>query len=647
MAEVQRWTAAKLGKGLNDIPPELPFSFVYGGQPSAGLLKDWEVSDAGTGRAEDAGRGRLQHSRTWKDRSTGLEVRWVLVEYHDFPTIEWTVYFKNTGDRDTPMLSEVEALDTSLERSGGESFRLHHHKGTFVRADDFEPLTSTLKPGDRLRFAPPGGRPLGQVFPYFNLELQPDEGVIAVVGWPGQWRAEFACDQAKGLRLRAGQEKTHLALRPGEEIRTPLVVLQFWRGDWLRSQNLWRRWMLAHNIPRPEGREPTPLLTPCSSHQFAEMIHANEENQKLFIDRYLEERLNPDYWWMDAGWYVHHGGGWPRTGTWEVDRDRFPRGLRAITDHAHAQGLKTIVWFEPERVTPGTFLYTNNPAWLLGRDGQQKLLNLGHPEARTWLTDHVDRLLNEQGIDLYRQDYNIDPLAYWRGADTEDRQGITENHYVTGYLAYWDELRRRHPGLVIDSCASGGHRNDLETMRRSLPFLRSDFIFDPVGNQGHTYGLSFWLPYHGTGARHLEEYELRSALACPHFIACWDLRDRTLDYDFLRRILGEWRRYADNYLGDYHPLTPYTTANDAWMAWQFDRPEQGRGVVQAFRRAESSYEAARFKLHGLEPNARYQVTTLGSVNTSTELGGGELTQNGLRVEAPAAPMAVVMVYERL
>ncbi|MCL4179926.1 MAG: alpha-galactosidase [Verrucomicrobia bacterium] len=685
LAEAGRWAAAKLGRETAESPPEpavvvranhdpvqensragkplriaaepyqpraaysseLPFSFVYDGRPSAGLLQEWECTDAAVGKAEETGGGRVEHSRIWKDRATGLEVRWVVVEYRDFPTVEWTVYLKNTGKRDTPVLSAIEALDTAFERSSGTAFLLHHHKGTFVRADDFEPLTSTLRPGDRLRFAPPGGRPLGQVFPYYNLELQPDEGVIAVVGWPGQWRAEFECDQAKGLRLRAGQELTRLRLRPGEAIRTPLVVLQFWRGDWIRAQNLWRRWMLAHNLPRPEGREPTPLLTPCSSHQFAEMIHANEENQKRFIDRYLEERLDPDYWWMDAGWYVHHGGGWPRTGTWEVDRERFPRGLRAITDHAHAKGLKTIVWFEPERVTPGTFLYTNNPAWLLGRDGEQKLLNLGHAEARAWLTDHVDRLLTEQGIDLYRQDYNVDPLGYWRSADAEDRQGITENHYVSGYLAYWDELRRRHPGLLIDSCASGGHRNDLETLRRSLPFLRSDFIFDPVGNQGHTYGLSFWLPYHGTGARHLQEYELRSALACPHFIACWDLRDRTLDYDFLRRIMSEWRSYADNYLGDYYPLTPYTTANDAWMAWQFDRPEPGRGMVQAFRRSESVYEAARLKLQGLEHDARYRVTTLGQTNTAIDLPGGELMAPGLRVEAPGAPAAVVMVYQRL
>ena len=204
--------------------------------------------------------------------------------------------------------------------------------------------------------------------------------------------------------------------------------------------------------------------------------------------------------------------------------------------------MKSIVWFEPERVTPGTFLYTNNPAWLLGREGDQKLLNLGHAEARAWLINHVDRLLTEQGIDLYRQDYNIDPLNFWRGADAEERQGITENHYVTGYLAYWDELLQRHPGMLIDSCASGGHRNDLETLRRSLPFLRSDFIQDAVGNQCHTYGLSFWLPYHGTGTSSTGAYDLRSALACPHFIACWDMRDRNLDYDFLRKTIGDWRQ---------------------------------------------------------------------------------------------------------
>jgi alpha-galactosidase len=150
------------------------------------------------------------------------------------------------------------------------------------------------------------------------------------------------------------------------------------------------------------------------------MINANTRNQIQFIDRYREEKLNLDYWWMDAGWYWNKTG-WPNTGTWEVDTNRFPGGLRPICDHAHTGGEKIIVWFEPERVTAGTWLWDKHPEWLLG-----DLLNLGNEQARLWLTDHVSRMLTEQGIDLYRQDFNIDPLPYWRRNDTPDRQGITE-----------------------------------------------------------------------------------------------------------------------------------------------------------------------------------------------------------------------------
>jgi len=65
---------------------------------------------------------------------------------------------------------------------------------------------------------------------------------------------------------------------------------------------------------------------------------------------------------------------------------------------------------------------------------------------------------------------------------------------------FWDELRRRHPGMLIDNCASGGRRLDVESLRRSVPLWRSDYRFRDDRHQGMTYGLSFWIPYHGTGA---------------------------------------------------------------------------------------------------------------------------------------------------
>ncbi len=151
--------------------------------------------------------------------------------------------------------------------------------------------------------------------------------------------------------------------------------------------------------------------------------------------------------------------------------------MREVSERAHAAGTKFILWFEPERVTMNSWLAANHPEWLLPRPGEalklgpkdNRLLNLGDPRARTWLVDYLDAMFKSDGIDVLRTDFNFDPLRYWASGDAPDRQGLTENRYVTGLLAYWDELLRRDPERWIDTCASGGRRLDLETLRRAAP----------------------------------------------------------------------------------------------------------------------------------------------------------------------------------
>ncbi len=474
-----------------------PFSFVYDGKPSSQFLGSWKVERA----SKRLDKQRTQHTLAYTDPKSGLVVRAGGIEYHDFPTVEWTLYFKNSGKAATPIIEKIQALDVRFTRGHYGEFLLHHAVGSPCRPDDYGPLETPLPPKTAKKIAAAGGRPTNSDMSYFNLESPTAEGVIVVVGWPGQWSSLWTRDDGLGLHVQAGQELTHLKLLPGEEIRSPLVVLQFWKGDWVRAQNIWRRWMVAHNIPKPGGKTPQPELFGCSSHLYREMYDANEANQKMCIDRYLEERIPIGYWWMDAGWYPCDPVGWPKTGTWEVDSKRFPRGLRAISDHAHSKNVKTILWFEPERVAVDSWLFNKRPQWLLSTGSGQKLLNLGNTEAREWLTGHVDKLMTDQGIDLYRQDFNIDPLAFWRGVDAPDRQGITEIRYVEGYLAYWDELLRRHPDMFIDSCASGGRRNDLETMRRAIPLWRTDYRCEPVGTQCCTYGVSCGCRYPGRERR--------------------------------------------------------------------------------------------------------------------------------------------------
>ena len=633
------WLAGlPLGPLAGAYSTEAPFSFRYDGKDSSELLKAWRLDRSS--RKLDA--ARTEHALTYTDPRTGLSVRCVGVAYSDFPVVEWTVFLKNAGSGPTPIIEQLQAIDSEFERTTEGEFLLHHSKGSPNSPTDFQPFTTPLAPGGEKRFVATGGRPTDADLSYFNLEWA-KQGVIVALGWPGQWAAAFTRDKQRGVRLIAGQELTHFRLLPGEEVRTPLVALLFWEGSWNDSQNLWRRWMIAHNVPRPGGKLPPPQLAGSSGRQTIEMQGANEENQKAFLNRTLKTGVKLDYWWMDAGWYTFPAGWW-NTGSWDPDPKRFPNGFTPISKDAHSRGVKIIVWFEPERVTAGSWLAEKHPEWLLGSKEHDRLLFLGNREAREWLTGHVAKIIADQGIDTYRQDFNFPPLNIWRANDAEDRQGITEIQHVTGYLAYWDALLQRFPNLLIDTCASGGRRLDLETLRRSVPLWRSDYAYDPPAMQQLTYGLALWVPYFGTGFNSTDPYIFWSQMTPAPGIGL-DIERIESDAAQLRKLTGEWRSIADLYYGDYYPLTPYSTEPTAWLAWQFNAPATRNGMLQVFRRPESPFESARFRLSGLEPDASYLVRNLESA-AQTTYSGKALMETGLAANIDHRASALVIVYRK-
>jgi alpha-galactosidase len=624
-----------------------PFSFTYGGKPSAEILPAWARTETNFA----PGPTRVEHVIAWEHN--GLRAKCAAVEYTDFPLVEWTVYFTNAGPDKTPVLQDIQGLDTKLFRLGGPEFVLHGNKGDFTTADSYEPFQIQLNPSTATNFSPPGysGKscdgPNG--WPYYNLQ-NPGGGIILAIGWPGQWASSFARDTGDGLRVRAGQQLTRLYLNPGEEIRTPLIAMLFWGGnDVVRAQNIWRRWYIAHEIPRVNGLPPSAL----SQIQ----VGGSDTND---AGAFLRAGIIPDLCWRDAGgaytWYPNNSGpykgddAWLNTGTWEVDPKRYPNGFRPFTDWVHARGMKFALWFEPERVgASNCWLSANHPDWLLPGGSHGAILNEGNPAALRWLVHQVDGLLKSQGVDWYREDMNGGgPLPAWRENDAPDRQGITENLYIQGHLAFWDALLAMNPGLRIDSCASGGRRNDLETMRRAVPLLRSDFQWPTMakvvdGNQCQTCGVSSWLPFQGTGCYLYDAYSFRS-----FYMASFGMAGLTPENTAAQKqAYAECKRIAPIMLeGDYHPLTPYSLGDSVWMAWQFDRPERGDGVVQAFRRSGCGDSARSFQLRGLDPAADYLLENFDAKGPATT-SGKELTENGLRVEIKDRPGAAVIVYQRL
>jgi alpha-galactosidase len=628
----------RMGAPESTYTTDAPFSFVYNGKNSANLLKQWNVERST--RRLDAHRTR--YTVTYTDPSTQLVVRCVGVAYNDFPSIEWTVYFKNNGSVRTPILENIQAMDTHFAGEPDAVPVVHHSEGSSAQSTDFRPFETPLPPAAKQQFASRGGRPTDGDMPYFNVAWR-DRGLIAVLGWPGQWSLQMEGDAANGVRIAGGQQQTHFWLAPGEEVRTPLAVLQFWTGDWLDGQNAWRRWMVEHNLPRNDGKLPPPQLASGSSRATVEMQWANEANQKEAFLHILDMGLPINYWWMDAGWYPLTDGWW-KTGTWEPDTSRFPHGLRAISDVVHQHGHKVIVWFEPERVTQGSWLEKNHPEWLIGPKGKDQLLFLGNPEAWHWLVAHVSQMIQSEGIDTYRQDFNFEPLKLWQSNDTPDRAGITEIEHVEGYLAYFDELHRRFPHLLIDTCASGGRRDDLETLRRAVPLWRSDFAYEPDAMQMQTYGLAPWVPYFGTAANSPDPYVFRSQMTPAMGIGLDGVKTRE-QHAVQLKLLAQWKQVAEFYYGDFYPLTPYSAEKSAWMAWQYALPDRSAGMVQVFRRTDSPFETARLPLRGLNPKAHYVVTNP-DTGIKSAFTGADLIGKGVPVSISAKPGAVLLIYKK-
>jgi alpha-galactosidase len=125
----------------------------------------------------------------------------------------------------------------------------------------------------------------------------------------------------------------------------------------------------------------------------------------------------------------------------------------------------------------------------------------------------------------------------------------------------------------------------------------------------------------------------------------YDVRRNDIDYALLKKLLEQRSRMIDYLWADYYPLTSWSFENDVWMAWQFDRPEDGSGIIQAFRRPGSPYEMARLKLRGLDPRAAYRIRDM-DVEGEKRFSGRELLEKGLPVSITQQRGAVILMYDR-
>jgi alpha-galactosidase len=618
---------------------EAPFSFNYDGKVAD--VSHWRRGTIAAADAPELAQpgGQLnRRARTWTDRATGLRIVMASARY-EHGAREWMLSFQNTGQANTPIIEDIQAMDVVVPLPGG-ACTVHHSLGDRNSADSFRPLADALAPNGELKFAPVGGRSSDGHMPYFNLQHR-GGGLALAIGWSGQWAASFRREGDR-VRIRVGLEHTRLALRPSERIRTPRILAVDYRGtDALLGNQLLRKTLIDHCTPRRQGQVVLPPI--CGSVGEVDP-DGSYEGPHIRVMKPLAAN-GVEVFWSDMDPQQWYPGGFPNgTGTWEPDLKKYPRGLKPVGDAARAAGLGYLLWFEPERVAAGTEIAREHPEWVAG-GAKGGLFRLDLPEARRWITDKIDKQITLAGLQWVRWDFNMPPLQSWRSCDAPDRQGMTEIRHIEGLYAMWDELARRHPGLLMDICASGGRRLDFEMLSRGLPLWHSDLQCEgahPEADQLQNAGLYRWIPLHACGVFGLEpSYAFRSAATTGNIFAL--AAHAPENAEGVKRSIAIQKRLRPLALGDFYDTLPHTADLDKWFAYQFHRADLDAGFLIAFRRAKCAEATVSLRVSGVKPKGKYVVTDV-DTGEKRQVTGAALS--ALAVSVGNAPGSALLIYER-
>lgn len=612
------------------------FTFSYGGKAFSAFIGSWKKE---TGERKQ----RNDTIRTLKYTSPdGVTAEATVTLRADFPSVEWVCRFGNTSGATSEAVSQINVIDSEL---GTADMTLTYPRGSYVEEagvydgfDDFERLDYDFTKTSVFRSESTSGRSTSKNMPYFDLH-NGNGGVIATIGWTGTW----SCRITKGensMSMRAGMSLINTVLYAGEEMRTPSMLLMFYSGDQDDGHNLWRRLILNHYSPKDGSGEPvryTPIFLGAGYADTGERGILGAVNK-------VKSGIAAEGIWIDASWYgTREGTDWySQAGNWYLNKSLYPNGFAATKAAVKNAGLELLMWFEPERAFKNTKLYTDHPDWFIGPDNDsQALFDFTNDDAVEYMINFISGMLNDCGVTWYRQDFNISPASYWTandGKSSDRRVGMTEVKYITGLYHFLDGITENVPGLMIDNCAGGGRRLDIEMLKRSIVLWESDnFCGDrnptAEGTVNMNMNLSYWMPVHsgGMGSSYTKSrlYEYRCAYATG--LQFHETGDRT----FADELLTEYREIRGYFADNFYILSQGTPdklefSNYGYMCMTDDGSE---GFLMLIHPARSMKARQTFVLKGLDAGGVYELVNADSDDV-TVVSGSDLMEKGIDIRFP-------------
>ncbi len=435
----------------------------------------------------------------------GLEVELVYRVYDDCGLIERFAVITNSGKPDI----ELEKFDSAvLHMPYRDNYRLTSLTGKW--SEEYRITREFLRDGQTVlqtRNIMSGP----DAVPFFALdEGDADErrGDVwfGTLEWSGTHKITVERGVCGDVLVSAGVNSfdCRIRLKPGESYTTPKLLFGFTEGGFGGMSRMIHAFERRHVMSEIEAERLMPVVCNAYGTYFGKI---NEEKILSLIEPAHE--LGIEALIIDAGWSGEGENYQKGMGDWNENVERFPRGLRFISDELHRRGMMFGLWMEPECVHPESEVFREHPDWVFGcqsrggadLEGVRYVLNFALDEVRDYLTGKILSLIENCGVDYFKIDFNR--YLFEAGNPRTGREVWAK--YVENLGKCFMEVKSRYPELLFENCAGGGMRTDLAMLRFAGRINRSDNQ-DPLDilriHEGFSY---FMLPKLAGGGCHISD----------------------------------------------------------------------------------------------------------------------------------------------
>lgn len=559
-----------------------------------------------------------------KDKEYPLEVVEHLRVLPEYDLIEKWVEVKNISIKKSILVENLLSGSFFLPKN---RYELTHYSGQW--GAEYKPYTTLLTQGTKTLKVK---RMRSYGFPSFIL--RPAGETMQTIGeawfgslqYSGNWRVDFEKYAGGELQVTGGMNfwDQSLTLQPNEKQVTPKLIIGYtnkgMEGVTLSMVNYCR-----DKVVYPSHRK---AIRPVIYNSwYATAFDVNEEHQLALAK--IAKELGVEMFVIDDGWFkgrVNDRGG---LGDWEVDKNKFPDGLKPMIDKINAMGLDFGLWMEPEMVNPNSDLFRKHPDWAFHYPNRtrhemrnQLMLNLAREDVYQYLYDRLSTLLRENNIKYIKWDMNRSLTDAGYPSGTEEEQQSVRIKYIENLYRLYDNLRKDFPDVWFENCAGGGGRVDLGMMARTDFCWVSDNT-DPVERLFIQDAFLSLMPsnYMISWVTHEDHHQLRHPLDFKFDVAMcgvlgvgYDITKWTdAEKEVARRKIARYKEIRNTvHTGQpYRILSPFNTqrsilefvANDGQEAVIFvyhlgERPNNSLPDTQV---------SSRVKLRGLDAGAQYKL----------------------------------------